>query len=93
MSDVIPPYLADLLREWRNHDGRANPCQCEEDLAAWVDEHLPPDEPVPYPCAECGDETPEDDLVGGMCCSGVCYGRMVGVLAGATEDASDDDPF
>ena len=32
-----------------------------------------------YPCAECGEETAEDNLVGGVCCSGTCYGRMVGV--------------
>lgn len=35
-----------------------------------------------YPCAECGAEVPEADLVGGMCCSGSCYGRMVGVPCG-----------
>lgn len=32
-----------------------------------------------YPCAQCGAEVPELDLVGGMCCSGRCYGRMVGM--------------
>lgn len=32
-----------------------------------------------YPCAECGTEVPEADLVCGACCSGECYGRMVGV--------------
>lgn len=33
-----------------------------------------------YPCQECGREVAEADLVGGGCCSGSCYGRMVGVL-------------
>ncbi len=32
-----------------------------------------------YPCQECGEPTIEDSLVGGCCCSGRCYGRMVGV--------------
>jgi hypothetical protein len=32
-----------------------------------------------YPCMECGNEVPEGELVMGCCCSGECYGRMVGV--------------
>lgn len=32
-----------------------------------------------YPCQECGVEVAEQDLVLGACCSGRCYGRMVGV--------------
>lgn len=32
-----------------------------------------------YPCVNCGAPTPEGDLVGGGCCSGSCYGSMVGV--------------
>lgn len=32
-----------------------------------------------YPCAECGREVPEDRLVGDRCCSGECFGRMVGI--------------
>ncbi len=33
-----------------------------------------------YPCEECGRETPEAELFMGACCSGRCYGRMVGLL-------------
>lgn len=32
-----------------------------------------------YPCAECGVDVPEANLVEGHCCSGRCFGRMVGV--------------
>ena len=33
-----------------------------------------------YPCEECGKEVAEPDLVAGRCCSGRCFGLMVGVL-------------
>lgn len=33
-----------------------------------------------FPCQQCGVEVAEDDLYLGCCCSGECYGRMVGVV-------------
>ena len=44
-----------------------------------------------YPCAECGVEVPEADLVYGACCSGECYGRMVGVPYTAPKNGSPAD--
>lgn len=36
-----------------------------------------------YPCEQCGEDTPEEILIGGICCSSRCYGAMVGVYVGA----------
>lgn len=45
-----------------------------------------------YPCAECGVEVPEDALIEGCCCSGECFGRMVGVPFTPSSSGSRDLP-